>query len=68
MYLFDLDMTNIKSEAPAQEWSKRKIFLKILQNSLENNCVRESLIMKVQVSWINSNFYVQILPGTGAFQ
>ena len=44
MYLFDLDMSNIKSEALAQECSKRKVFLKILQNSLENNCVQESLL------------------------
>ena len=36
MYLFDLNMSKIKSEAPAQECSKRKVFLKILQNSLEN--------------------------------
>ena len=35
MYLFDLNMSKIKSEAPAQESSKRKVFLKILQNSLE---------------------------------
>ena len=43
MYLFDLDMSNVKSEALAQECSKRKVFLKILQNSLEKNCVQESL-------------------------
>ena len=36
MYLFDLNMSNIKLEALAQEFSKRKVFLKILQNSLEN--------------------------------
>ena len=42
MCLFDLDMSNINSEAPAQECLKRKVFLKIQQNSLENNCVRES--------------------------
>ena len=40
MYLFDLNMP----EALAQECSKRKVFLKILQNSLENNCARESLL------------------------
>ena len=44
MYLFDLDMSNVKSEALAQECSKRKVFLKTLQNSLENNCVQESLL------------------------
>ena len=44
MYLFDLDMSNIKSEALAQEGSKRKVFLKILQITLENNYVQESLL------------------------
>ena len=42
MSLFDLDMSNIKSEALAQEYSKRKVFLKILQNSLESYYVQES--------------------------
>ena len=37
MYLFDLNMQNIKPEALTQQCSKRKVFLKILQNSLENN-------------------------------
>ena len=41
MYLFDLNVSNIKSEALAQECSKRKVFLKILQNPLKNNCVQE---------------------------
>ena len=44
MYLFDLDMSNIKLDALAQECCKRKVFIKILQNSLENNCVLESLL------------------------
>ena len=44
MYLFDLDMLDIKSEALAQECSKRKAFLKILQKSLESNCGQESLL------------------------
>ena len=44
MYLFDLDMSNIKSEALAQECSKRKVFLKIPQNSLEYNYVQESFL------------------------
>ena len=35
MYLFDIDMSNIKSEALAQECSK---------NSLENNGVQDSLL------------------------
>ena len=44
MYLFDLDMSNVKSEALSLECSKRNVFLKILQNSLENNCAQESLL------------------------
>ena len=44
MHLLDLNMLNIKSEALAQEFSKRKVFLKILQNSLEKNYVQESLL------------------------
>ena len=44
MCLFDLDMSSIKSEALAQEYSKRQLFLKILQDSLENNPVLESLL------------------------
>ena len=44
MYLFDLDMSNVKSETLAQECSKRKVFLKILQNSLENNYVQDFLL------------------------
>ena len=44
MYLFNLNISNIKSEAFALECSKKKFFLKILQNSLENNCVQESFL------------------------
>ena len=35
-------MSNIKSEALAQECSKKKVFLKILQISPENNYVQDS--------------------------
>ena len=35
MYLFDLNMSNIKSEALAQECPKRKVFWKILQSPLK---------------------------------
>ena len=45
-------MSYIKSEALAQECSKTKIFLKILQNSLEGNCAGVSFIMKLQAAWI----------------
>ena len=75
MYLFDLDMSNIKSKGLAQEGT--------LKNSAELTgkqlCAGVSfiimkvqgvsfIIMKVQASWIKSNFYVHILPGTGVFQ
>ena len=62
MYLFDLNMSKIKSEAPAQKCSKRKVFLKILQNSLENT-VRASRFYDEK-----SNIYVHILPGAGVCQ
>ena len=39
MYLFDLKFDLFE---PLKERSKRKVFLKILQNSLENNFVQES--------------------------
>ena len=41
MYLFDLNMSDIKSETLTQECSKRKVFLKFLQNSLEDNYLQE---------------------------
>ena len=41
MYLFDLNMSNIKLEVLAQECSKKKAFLKLLQNSLKNNSVQQ---------------------------
>ena len=44
LHVFVLDMPNKKSEVLGQECSKRKVFLQILQNSLENNCVQESLL------------------------
>ena len=44
----------------------------ILKNSAELTgkqlCVGVSLIMRVQAAWIESNFYVHILPGTVVFQ
>ena len=56
MYVFDLDMSNIKSEVLTQERSKRKVFLKVLQNSLENNCAEAPFIMKVQAAWLSQTF------------
>ena len=61
MHLFNLNMSNIKSEALFQECSKREIFLKILQNSFENNCAGVSLIIKVLAEGIKTKFYVHII-------
>ena len=61
-------MSNIKPEALEQEYSERKVFLKILRSSLENNCAGVSFIMKVHAGWIESNFYFHVVPGTGAFE
>ena len=47
MDLFNINMSNIKSEALVQECYKRKVFLTILRNSLENNCAGVSFIIKV---------------------
>ena len=44
MYLFDLNMPDLRSEAFAQECFKRKVFLNILLNSLENKYVEETLL------------------------
>ena len=64
MYLLDLDlsninMSNIKSEALAQECYKRKVFLRILQNSL---CAGGSFTMKVQAAWMNQTFRFTFCP------
>ena len=44
IYLSNLNMSHIRSEALTQENSRRKVFLRFLQNSLENNCVQDSLL------------------------
>ena len=38
------------SEAAVRRCSVRQVFLKILQNLLENTCVRVSFLIKLQVS------------------
>ena len=57
MYLFELNVSNIKSEALAQECSKGKVFLK---NSVEPTekqlCKVVIYIMKVQATWMNQTF------------
>ena len=73
MYLFELTMSNIKSEERTKEYPKRKIFFKILQNSLElslqrTHCVGVSLITKMHAEYIKPNFYVHMIPGTVVFQ
>ena len=44
MYLLALEMSNIKLEILAQECSKRMVFSKNLQHSLENSYVWVSLL------------------------
>ena len=44
MYLLALEMPNIKLEILAQECSKRMVFSKNLQHSLENSYVWVSLL------------------------
>ena len=36
------------SEAVAQRWSVKNVFLEILRNSQENTCARVSFLMKLQ--------------------
>ena len=57
MYLFDLNMSNIKSEALTQECSKRKIFSKILQNPLKHKKFAKFL----RTPFENTNYSVEHL-------
>ena len=67
MYLFDLNMSNIKSETLAQEYTKRKVFLKI-SRTVWKTTVRESLFYNKDAECIKLQFYVHIIPGTGISQ
>ena len=67
MYLFDLNMSNIKSETLAQEYTKRKVFLKI-SRTVWKTTVRESLFYNKDAECIKPKFYVHIIPGTGISQ
>ena len=60
-------MSNIKPEALSQECSKRKVFLKIPQKSLENDCSGAFFTIKVQIEPIKPNVYVHFIPGRGIF-
>ena len=69
MYLFYLNMSNIKSKALAQECSKRKVFFKTsAELTGKQLCAGASYIIKMQTAWIKSNSYVHIAPGAGVFQ
>ena len=57
MYLFDLNMSNVKSEAHTQECSKRKVFLKILQNPLKHKKFAKFL----RTPFENTNYFVEHL-------
>ena len=67
MYLFDLNMSNIKSEAFAQECSERKVFLKISRTDWKTTG-RGSLFYKKDAECIKPNVYVHIIPGTSISQ
>ena len=58
MYLFDLNMSNIKSAVLAQECSKGKVFL--IKNSAEPTekqpCTGVIYIMNMQAAWMNQTF------------
>ena len=41
------------SEAAVRRCSVKKVFLEILQNSQENNCVRDSFLIKLQAKTIS---------------
>ena len=68
MYLFDLDMSTIKSEALSQECSKRKVFLKFCRTHWKTTVCRILFYNEGAGFMDKSNFYVHILPGTGVFQ
>ena len=51
MYLFDLNMWNIKSEALAQECSKKGILKNSAELTEKQLCAGVSFIMKAQAGW-----------------
>ena len=67
MYLFDLNMSNIKLEKLAQECSEGKLFLKISRTDWKAT-VRGSLFYNKDAECIKPNFYVHFIPGTGISQ
>ena len=56
MYLFNLNMSNIKSEALAQECSKKGILKNSVELTEKQLCAGVSFIMKVQAAWTNQTF------------
>ena len=62
MYLFNLNMSNIKSEALAQECSKKGILKNSVELTEKQLCAGVSFIMKVQASWINETFRFTFYP------
>ena len=55
MYLFDLNMSNIKSETLAQEYTKRKVFLKI-SRTVWKKTVREGIFYNWDAECIKPKF------------
>ena len=56
MYLFELNMSNIKSEALTQECSKKCILKNSAELTEKQQCARIFFVMKVQAAWINQTF------------
>ena len=55
MYLFDLNMSNINSETLAQEYTKRKVFLKI-SRTVWKKTVREGIFYNKDAECIKPKF------------
>ena len=47
-FLLNLLFLTFRTEAVAQRYSVKKVFLEIFQNSLENTCARASFLTKLQ--------------------
>ena len=60
-------MSNIKSEALAQEFLKERVLKSCSKLTGKQLCAGVSFIIKVQADSTKPNFYVHIIPGTDTF-
>ena len=64
-----INASNINSEAPVRECSKRKFFLKkSLELTVKELCAGVSFMIKIQPECLKPNVCVHIIPATGVFQ